>query len=916
MGRSIVYCDKCGQLLKEEDFRQGKASTADNRNYCAHCRPTGSSTAIPKPPIPSHISTSRLPKQPGQESRRIQVVPPASAPPPPPAKSNTALIVGVIVSALVVLGLVVAMMSGGSPPPKKDEGSENVVTVHPPPPVEKATPEERQLEESARASCVRAYGVLSTRPRDLAAQWRAFEEAVQSSRGTSYAGDADTQLSKVRGKMEEERAALEGRSQDAMSKEQFQAALKVWESESRRYDVAPWLRAVQDRLQELKLEIDRRFTRARDAATEAKKRGDDSEAQSQRARVAAWGFPDYLQQLDQALAAVVSDKPLTPPPNDSDRAAKAIETYRARWRDVYGPFAARDGAEAIRLQEKIVADTRDEEVKKAAVRDLESLRLAVAVIQDASPLLPKLVKGQKVALTFWDPAGAPQHVEDVVLKIDATRVELKAEDASRLIPFGEVCAVTLAEQFRARPAKKDTDAKAAAVACLLEGDADGARRVGSDAALPEYYLAVGREMAEARLRDEKEGVARGLFYEAERDYFDVSVQAAAVARYKRLLSEFGGTAFVRRNKAAIAARTDTAVRDFLLMNSELLAAPAFRPGKYGKVDAAWVSQADVDAPKMKDTFVEFSFPAAADTEYRLWILAGGCCQEVFTCYAQGTEMMGPDPGNAREKIPVEPGSGVGVLIKPPSSLKKLHSQHNGPKNPERFEWLQVAVIKYAQPGVKRVRILTSQKGFAVATAAALSSRPGPPRDSDYKELERWKSETPGSAMARPLLPAGTILREIFRGIGGGTVGELVSAQSFKDDKPTETVQLNALEAGQGAGNDYGSRVRGYVHPPVSGLYVFWITADDQGELKISTDDDPAHAKTIASVPGWCGEREYTKYPQQQSQPVELKAGKRYYIEALQKQGVGGDHVSVGWRLPSGAEEKPIPGNRLSPWIRR
>jgi hypothetical protein len=45
----------------------------------------------------------------------------------------------------------------------------------------------------------------------------------------------------------------------------------------------------------------------------------------------------------------------------------------------------------------------------------------------------------------------------------------------------------------------------------------------------------------------------------------------------------------------------------------------------------------------------------------------------------------------------------------------------------------------------------------------------------------------------------------------------------------------------------------------------------------------------------------------------LVQGKRYYIEALHKQGVGGDHVSVGWQLPDGTMERPIPGSRLSPF---
>ena len=61
MGRSIVYCDKCGQLLKEEVFLQGKAFTQDNRNYCAGCRP--SSLALPQA---KKASSSRIPKQPSK----------------------------------------------------------------------------------------------------------------------------------------------------------------------------------------------------------------------------------------------------------------------------------------------------------------------------------------------------------------------------------------------------------------------------------------------------------------------------------------------------------------------------------------------------------------------------------------------------------------------------------------------------------------------------------------------------------------------------------------------------------------------------------------------------------------------------------------------------------------------------------
>src|SRR5436190_12089093 len=115
MGHSIVYCDKCGQLLKEEDFRVGKASTADNRSFCAGCRPVPSSTSIPKQP---KVGTQRIPKQPTQ--RLPSVSTPGGAtpavPPVPPAGANPKLLMIGGGIGIVVVGLAFVMMSGGRGP--------------------------------------------------------------------------------------------------------------------------------------------------------------------------------------------------------------------------------------------------------------------------------------------------------------------------------------------------------------------------------------------------------------------------------------------------------------------------------------------------------------------------------------------------------------------------------------------------------------------------------------------------------------------------------------------------------------------------------------------------------------------------------------------------------------------------------
>ena len=111
-------------------------------------------------------------------------------------------------------------------------------------------------------------------------------------------------------------------------------------------------------------------------------------------------------------------------------------------------------------------------------------------------------------------------------------------------------------------------------------------------------------------------------------------------------------------------------------------------------------------------------------------------------------------------------------------------------------------------------------------------------------------------------------------------------------------------------------MRGYITAPETGTYVFWISSDDNGELWLSTNDNPANKSLIASVPDWTYPYEWWKFSQQQSAGISLTAGQKYYVEALQKEGGGGDNLAVGWAKPGQATALPsevIPGTFLSPW---
>ncbi len=910
MGRSIVYCDKCGQLLKEEDFLQGKAFTADNRSYCAGCRPPGLPAA---PPQPSKISTSRIPKQPSgsssrmpkQPSQRLPVVTPPKTPASPPAqgKSSKGLVLG-LGGGLVAVVAILAMVLGGGKTTRRVDEPNTVVTVKPPQP-ENTPSEGRRREEAARAAFAKAYEIQTTRPVDLAAQWRAFEAAAATSQGTSYAGNADNEFAKLRRRFEEERAALETQLQPTMTQEQFRQVLERWEAEAQRFDLAEWTRPIQQRIVELKADFDRRLVIMRDAATEAKRRGDEPESRKIRDRVASWGLRGYGEQVDQALAAVVPVKP--DGPVEPTGATKAVDAYRARWKET----VERDYPEAVKAMEKLAAESKDDAVKKESAEDLENLRLAAAMVQEGLSQLPKLAKGQRLSLTYWDGSGSLARVEDTVLKIDAHRVEIKFGEGSVVVPFGEVAVATLADLVKNRPAR------AAVTACLLEGDAEGAQRFRGEPfpSINEKYGDAGKEARHRRTGDERENAARRLFYDAERGYFDFGEMAGAIAAYKALLAEHAATSFVRRNRGAIASRAEGGVKDYFFTHGDVTVASTFKAGKFGKIEA-WASQQDFDLSKMKDNFVEFEFSAGPEGEYRCWVLAGGCCQEVLTFYVQGTDLLGPNPENPKEKMVLEPGSGSGIQVRSTySGFKKTHAQHTGPKTPERFEWMQVCVFKYPTAGPKRIRLVTNQKGFGIAAAAAISSRPGAPRESDFRDLERWRAETPGATLQQGGVVTGSILREAWRGINGTEIIRLLEHPAFKEDRPSEQGFLTQFEGPTDWADDYGTRIRGYVHPPVSGLYVFSLATDDNGELWLSTDEEPKNKRKIAFVRDHCSPRIFDKFPtEQQSGPVELKRGRRYYVEVLQKEGGGGDHLCVKWKLPTGAEELPIPGSRLSPFV--
>jgi fibronectin type 3 domain-containing protein len=174
-----------------------------------------------------------------------------------------------------------------------------------------------------------------------------------------------------------------------------------------------------------------------------------------------------------------------------------------------------------------------------------------------------------------------------------------------------------------------------------------------------------------------------------------------------------------------------------------------------------------------------------------------------------------------------------------------------------------------------------------------------------------------------LLPTGSILDQVWDNLDGGdAVSDLTNPALNPNypNNPTYTTYLTSFEAPENTGvDDYGQAVQGYLYAPVTGNYTFWIASDDESDLLLSTNASPTNTVQIADVTSNTGFEQWTAETNQQSASIALVAGQRYYIEALMKQGGGGDNLSVAWSYNStnntttGTTPVVIAGAYLAPY---
>ena len=155
---------------------------------------------------------------------------------------------------------------------------------------------------------------------------------------------------------------------------------------------------------------------------------------------------------------------------------------------------------------------------------------------------------------------------------------------------------------------------------------------------------------------------------------------------------------------------------------------------------------------------------------------------------------------------------------------------------------------------------------------------------------------------------GVLHHEVWEGIGGSSVSDLTNHARFREGKPSSSSFVEATESPMNVGDNFGRRIWAKLVPPETGKYLFWVYSDD--ECIVRLNDAGRNPKDARNILRHSGSTERAWNERRVSQPITLNQSKVYYFEILHKEGGGNDFCAVGWTLPSGRLERPIPGKHF------
>ncbi|HEX7900076.1 MAG TPA: PA14 domain-containing protein [Planctomycetota bacterium] len=785
---------------------------------------------------------------------RLAKTPRAGVTPGSPAKAPVGVIVAAVGGILAVLLLGILAAGGPKHPPRREEPAPSPVAatpvVEPPPRVVEPRPDPKPVSREPSAR-----RLLEEARGFVAASPDNLEGGLERARRALLEAEGTS--------MEPDARRLEEAIKEKLKERRaaLEARAKEALAAERFGEALAALEKLPDaaaRVSETRLALDKAWSEVKDKLFAARKKGAQAEVKALAVRAEAWGVAPVRDELAKILASPVEVDP-----------GPEVLAWRKKLAELPLPL---DYAAALKELEKAPG---------AEKADLEALRIAAEIQRDIPLVFAKLKPGQDVRLERFDEAWNRVEVAGKILRNTGHELEIAAADERVSVPVVDVTPASWCELLKAPP-------RAAQMYRALEGDA-------RDAA-PPNILALGERLARA-LRGPPETAARLLFAEAEREFAVPTSRLGAAAKYQAL-SKDASTFFARRMKGVVDERL-LASQEVVLGVENMTAAGQFVPSEALK-GAPTVTMAGDSRGGESHLEIETTLGEAT----RAWVYAGACCLETFAIGLQTPDLTGPNPKDVKEQVSFAPGSPFALPLK--VSTASLRAKHGHPGREVKWFWVPVPLPKASGP--RAFRLVGEREGLSVAYVWLSVGRPGPPREADLKEFEKSRP-----AVEAAPVKLGTLLREHWLNVQSERITFLTSAPAYPD-RPTGTDAINSFEGPAGFADNYGTRIRGYLHPPATGDYTFFVASDDDSELWLSLDETPARRRKIAAIVGSTPPRGWDHAEARKSTPIALKAGKRYYVELLHKDGIGFDHFAVGWQLPDGSMERPIPGNRLSPWL--
>jgi hypothetical protein len=200
-------------------------------------------------------------------------------------------------------------------------------------------------------------------------------------------------------------------------------------------------------------------------------------------------------------------------------------------------------------------------------------------------------------------------------------------------------------------------------------------------------------------------------------------------------------------------------------------------------------------------------------------------------------------------------------------------------------------------------------GLDPLSATGIHGALGDPDGDAATNFQEFKQGT------NPRIPErhpGHLTYEIWNNVPGLTVDEVRYSGIFAQ-KPAVKILTSKADARVNYGDRYLSRMRGYLIPEISGVHYFWLSGDNYVELWMSDTESKFHKRQVAKVHAFTPRYNWDSQFTQKSPGIWLEKGKRYYLEILHKEDVGGDHFALAWQPPGGARSM-VPSSRFASFI--